>query len=62
MKVPKLTVKEWETIRHLMLHCGNYDHCGLNEKQVKRLHDVKLKIPELAKKHWSGGKYHHEEK
>jgi hypothetical protein len=59
-KVPKLTQKEWETIRHLLLHCGYYDHCGLTEKQVDVLRKKKLRLPELAEEHYSGGKFYDE--
>ena len=51
MKAPKLTEKEWETIRHLLLHCGRYDHCGLTEEQVDVLYRKKLKLFELAEEH-----------
>lgn len=60
MKVPKLTQKEFETIRHLLLHCGSYDHCGLTYEQVQKLHKLKLKLPELSKEHQNGGKYYGE--
>ncbi|MBF0553203.1 MAG: hypothetical protein HQK96_01455 [Nitrospirae bacterium] len=58
MSVPKLTQKEWETIRHLLCHCGRYDHCGLTEKQIEVLYHKKLKIPELSKQHEEGGKFY----
>lgn len=51
MKPPRLTEKEWETVRHLLLHCGSYEHCGLTEKQADNLYKNKLRLPELAEEH-----------
>ena len=59
-KVPNLTLKEWETIRHLLLHCGRSDHCGLTDKQVTNLWNNKLKLSELNEEHRAGGKFYRE--
>lgn len=60
--MPRLTRKEWETIRHLLLHCGNYLHCGLTLEQARILRHKKLKIPKLSKEHENGGKFYSEYK
>ena len=42
-KIPKLTKKEWETIRHLLLHCGRWDHCGFDPVKVLEFPVVEIK-------------------
>jgi hypothetical protein len=56
-KIPRLTKLEWETIRHLLSHCGRWDCCGLNEKQIDILYNRKLKLSELEEEHYEGGKF-----
>jgi hypothetical protein len=58
-KVPKLTKLEFETIRHLLYHCGRWDHCGMDEKQIKVLMK-KIRMQELRREHENGGKFYHE--
>ena len=56
MDVPKLTKREFETIRHLLSHCGKWTCCGLTIKQAWALRK-KLKMEELEKEHHVGGKF-----
>jgi hypothetical protein len=56
--VPKLTRKEWKTVRWLLHHGGRLDQCGLTERQVESL-QKKINYDQVLsewKKTFLGGK------